>query len=212
MVTNARSGADATMQTLRKFRSRPLALWRGYGALTTRNLPHTAMQFPLFERFKAAISDANDARKKRTGRENERMTLLERGAITATAAGTAGAISAVITTPIDVVKTRIMLAAATTFASQQTEGASSSATAGNAPVDATGRSSAKAASAPAPKLSSMAIAREIVAQQGWKGLFRGGALRGVWTMLGSGLYLGVYESGRLYLAGRRDASYAADEE
>lgn len=70
---------------------------------------------------------------------------------------------------------------------------------------------ASAAAAPDPLASSekkwrksaIAIGREIVAEKGVKGLWRGGALRGVWTMLGSGLYLGVYESGRIYLAGRR---------
>ena len=60
----------------------------------------------------------------------------------------------------------------------------------------------KPATAP-PKMSSMSIARGIVKQEGWKGLWRGGALRGGWTMLGSGLYLGVYESGRAWLERNR---------
>ena len=49
----------------------------------------------------------------------------------------------------------------------------------------------------------LAVGREILRTEGLKGLFRGGALRGLWTALGSGLYLGVYESGRRYLEGRR---------
>ena len=49
----------------------------------------------------------------------------------------------------------------------------------------------------------LAVGREILRTEGVKGLFRGGALRGVWTALGSGLYLGVYESGRRYLEERR---------
>ena len=49
----------------------------------------------------------------------------------------------------------------------------------------------------------LAVGREILRTEGLKGLFRGGALRGAWTALGSGLYLGVYESGRRYLEGRR---------
>ncbi len=48
-----------------------------------------------------------------------------------------------------------------------------------------------------------AVGKEILRTEGVKGLFRGGALRGAWTALGSGLYLGVYESGRRYLEGRR---------
>ena len=47
------------------------------------------------------------------------------------------------------------------------------------------------------------VGREILRTEGVKGLFREGALRGVWTALGSGLYLAVYESDRRYLEGRR---------
>ena len=50
---------------------------------------------------------------------------------------------------------------------------------------------------------SWAIAKEIVDEQGYKGLWRGGALRAVWTFVGAGLYLGAYEGGRVYLAARR---------
>ena len=47
------------------------------------------------------------------------------------------------------------------------------------------------------------MAREVFRAEGLRGLFRGGALRAVWTAVGSGLYLGVYETGRAYLEGRR---------
>ena len=56
---------------------------------------------------------------------------------------------------------------------------------------------------PVTNKGSIQIGKEIMAESGVKGLFRGGALRGVWTFVGAGLYLGVYESGRIYLAGRR---------
>lgn len=144
-------------------------------------------------------------------------TLAESGLVTAVSAGTAGTIAAVITTSVGVVKTRIMLAA--------TENAASEASASkpdksglNGLVDAFGKTVksgrggvASAAAVLNPLASSekkvrksaIAIGREIVAEKGIKGLWRGSALRGVWTMLGSGLYLGVYESGRIYLAGTR---------
>ena len=64
---------------------------------------------------------------------------------------------------------------------------------------------------PVSHKGSMQIAREIMQEHGVKGLFRGGALRAVWTMLGSGLYLGVYESGRTYLADRRGEKAEQDE-
>ena len=54
------------------------------------------------------------------------------------------------------------------------------------------------------KKSGLTVAREVMAESGVKGLFRGGTLRAAWTALGSGLYLGVYDSGRVWLGERRD--------
>jgi len=48
--------------------------------------------------------------------------LAESGLVTAVSAGAAGAIAAVIATPVDVVKTRIMLAAAENAASEASAG------------------------------------------------------------------------------------------
>ncbi|KAJ4353235.1 uncharacterized protein N0V89_004962 [Didymosphaeria variabile] len=59
----------------------------------------------MFERLKEAIKDHRDRTGTRTG------TILESGLITAVSAGAAGSVAAVVTTPIDVVKTRIMLSA-----------------------------------------------------------------------------------------------------
>ena len=90
----------------------------------------------------------------------------------------------------------------------------------NALVDATGKTVEAVKKSPLEAVknianpgnkSSITIAREVIQQEGVKGLFRGGALRGVWTMVGSGLYLGVYESGRLYLAQRRGDMIDAEE-
>lgn len=198
-MVDASSKTNATVQTLQRFRANPLALWRGYTALAGRNLPFTALQFPMFERLKEAIKDH---RNKNGTRSN---TLLESGLITAVSAGSAGSVAAVITTPIDVVKTRIMLAAADNAVKEasgqeaQTGSVKDAIKKGNGLVDAMGQAAKK----PFARKSSMQIAQEIMAESGVKGLWRGGALRGVWTMLGSGLYLGVYESGRIYLANRR---------
>ena len=208
MVDN--SGANgprvnATLQTMRRFKSNPLALWRGYTALAGRNLPFTALQFPLFERIREEIKKYRDEQGTRTN------TVLEGGLITAVSAGTGGSISAVVTTPVDVVKTRIMLAAAESAAQDQKPSKSSK----GAFVDATGKTVQEAkqdikemvknVTKPPSRKGSMQIAREIVQEQGTKGLFRGGALRAVWTFVGAGLYLGVYESGRTWLGQRREA-------
>ena len=162
------------MQALARFR-RPSQLWRGYTALAARNLPFTAMQFPMFEHLKKSLVSYQ---KRKTGKtEQDKLTLMETGSVTAMSAGSAGALAAVITTPVDVVKTRIMLSAA----------------------DADGEGKATE-----HRKSSLAIARGIVANEGPKGLMRGAVLRGLWTAMGSGLYLGVYESGRVLLEDRRD--------
>jgi hypothetical protein len=198
-MVDASSKTNATVQTLRKFRSNPLALWRGYTALAGRNLPFTALQFPMFERLKEVIKTSRERNGTRTN------TILENGCITAFSAGSAGSVAAVITTPVDVVKTRIMLAAANEAAheaQQQTQSAPKNGTT-NGLVDAMGQTVAAKQKAAPQRKGSVQIAREIMAENGVKGLWRGGALRAVWTMVGSGLYLGVYESGRVYLANRR---------
>ena len=96
-------------------------------------------------------------------------TLLERGLVTAVAAGSSGSVSALITTPVDVVKTRIMLGAGNKVRNR----------------------------------GALTVAKEITRVDGVRGLFKGGSLRSAWTALGMGLYLGIYESGRAYLEGRR---------
>jgi hypothetical protein len=196
-MVDGSSKTNATVQTLRKFRSNPLALWRGYTALAGRNLPFTALQFPMFERLKETIKSHRERNGTRTN------TILENGCITALSAGSAGSVAAVITTPVDVVKTRIMLAAANEGANEAQQHSKPAPKNANGLVDALGQTvAAKQKSAPQRK-GSVQIAREIIAENGVKGLWRGGALRAVWTMVGSGLYLGVYESGRVYLANRR---------
>ena len=108
-------------------------------------------------------------------------------------AGTAGSLAAVITTPVDVVKTRIMLSAADerseAAAKKEVENAQKR-------VESLDRLASKKGGT---KKSGFAVALEVVRESGVKGLFRGGTLRAAWTALGSGLYLGVYESGRVWL-------------
>lgn len=187
---------NATIQALRKFNS-PTQLWRGYTALAGRNLPFTAMHFPLFEHLRTSIH----ASRKRNGRSTG--SLWETATVTAVSAGSAGSIAAVITTPIDVVKTRIMLSAADgdqPRGEEQKKIIMEVEAQGKDPKAEIEKAQQAARSG---RAGGLAVGKEILRTEGVKGLFRGGALRGAWTALGSGLYLGVYESGRRYLEGRR---------
>ena len=129
---------------------------------------------------------------------------METALVTAVSAGSAGSIAAVITTPVDVVKTRIMLSAA----------AESSETEARKEVEKAkkeGQSLEKLAKEKGgTKKSGLTIAREVMRESGVRGLFRGGALRAVWTALGSGLYLGVYESAKSWLGASEDGADESD--
>jgi len=123
---------------------------------------------------------------------------METALTTAISAGTAGSISAVITTPVDVVKTRIMLSAAD-------ESSEAAAKKEVEKAQKQGQSLNKLASKKGvTKKSGFTVAREVMRESGLRGLFRGGTLRAAWTALGSGLYLGVYESGRVWLGDRHE--------
>ena len=184
----------------------------------------------MFERLKEGIKKYRDEKGLTKG------GIFEMGWITALSAGSAGAVSAVLTTPVDVVKTRVMLAAAEGPGDGGGgSGRKGSGKGGNGKgglVDALGKSAsspkdtmknaAKDAadslnpmkSSPSQskgKNSSWAVGKEILEEKGFKGLWRGGALRGVWTFIGAGLYLGAYESGRVWLAGRRGEKVDEDD-
>lgn len=81
-------------------------LFTGYTALVARNLPFTALQFPVFEHIRSRLWES-----RRKGRRGQSKGLLETGLVAGASAGTAGAIAAFVTTPSDVVKTRMMLTA-----------------------------------------------------------------------------------------------------
>jgi len=169
---------SASLEALKTFK-KPTQLWRGYTALAARNLPFTAMQFPMFEHLKEKIKDYRKKSGIFTG------GLSETAFITAISAGSAGSIAAVITTPVDVVKTRIMLSAAG-------ESSEEAAKKKIQKAQQQGQSLNKLVNRGVTTKSSFTVAREVVQDSGVKGLFRGGSLRAAWTALGSGLYLGVY--------------------
>lgn len=169
-----------TIEVLKQFRRQPTNLWRGYTALAARNLPFTGLQFPIFEQLK----DHFMAKRRRRKGGEPVDGIFERASITAMSAALAGSGAAWITTPIDVVKTRIMLSA--------------------------GDETAKAAAEEqgSARRSGWEVGRGVLKHEGVRGLFRGALLRSIWTAMGSGLYLGCYEGGRFYLEEQRRDSQA----
>lgn len=79
------------------------AMRRGYIAMVARNVPATAIHFPLYERFRAALN-------KRWGDWD--APYIKAGTTSALSAALSSSIAAAVTTPLDVAKTRTMLATA----------------------------------------------------------------------------------------------------
>ncbi|KAI0457565.1 mitochondrial carrier domain-containing protein [Xylaria acuta] len=184
------SGRSTSLQALRQLGGADAGrrLLAGYTALVARNLPFTGIQFPIYELVRARIW----RRRRPTGSESDRHKpkmrgLLETGVVTATSAGFAGSFAAMITTPMDVVKTRMMLSA------------------GGGEQEDVRQAAHERMSKAGPARDNyntrggLAVAREVVAERGIAGLFRGAIPRSVWTAVGSGLYLGMYEVAKAWL-------------
>lgn len=184
--------SSVSLQVFKQFVNKPSQLFRGYTALAARNLPFTAMQFPMFEHLRERIKKHRKEKGTFTG------GLGETALITAVSAGSAGSVAAVITTPVDVVKTRIMLSAAGEKSEADAKKELEKAKKEGKSLDGLAKQKG------VERKSSLRVAKEVMAESGVKGLFRGGLLRAAWTAVGSGLYLGAYESGRLWLGGESD--------
>ena len=174
-----------TMEVMRQLRKHPAKLWRGYTALAARDLPFTALQFPAFEYLKKILIGWRSRQK-----GCEPVTgVFERAKISAVSAGIAGSAAAWVTTPFDVIKTRIMLEAGTNSQNEH-------------PV----RDSVAGQGGYATRRSGLRICQQVVQNEGIRGLFRGGLIRATWTIVGNGLYMGCYEGARFYLEDQRRAT------
>jgi solute carrier family 25 (mitochondrial S-adenosylmethionine transporter), member 26 len=202
-------------------------LLTGYTALVARNLPFTALQFPIFEALRQRIWQSRDRRSDsiqtvkdgQAGVEGgERKVeqgvmargLLETGLVNGISAATSGAMAAVVTSPADTVKTRMMLLAGeerqqqVRFEEQEQRKAS-----GQMRLRETQKQLDSAVRRHG--MNGMQVARLIYQERGVYGLFRGGLLRAAWTALGSGLYLGTYEVAKVWLKGSSGAGDTDDD-
>lgn len=156
--------------------------------LAARDLPFTALQFPAYEYLKNVLLE----RRSRTKKGGEPVTgMFELAWISAVSAGVAGSAAAWVTTPFDVVKTRMMLEAGGK-ASISAERLSSTESIGDVgePRGHMGRK------------RSLQVGKEVLQSEGVRGLFRGGFVRAAFTVLGNGLFIGSYEGAKIYLQGR----------
>ncbi|KAL9625834.1 MAG: hypothetical protein Q9160_000154 [Pyrenula sp. 1 TL-2023] len=186
-----------TWEVLKQFRRQPTKLMTGYTALAARNLPFTGLQFPLFEQLKSYFIARRGRRKEAAGLDGRVDGIFERARITAMSAGIAGTAAAWITTPIDVVKTRIMLRAGEEAGCDNGNGNGKTSSSG------TGKESKGQSPSQSSKPTGFQVGASILRTEGLRGIFRGALLRSAWTALGSGLYLGCYEGGRFWLEEQR---------
>ncbi|ROW07033.1 hypothetical protein VPNG_06601 [Cytospora leucostoma] len=206
MITNSGGFAGAAHRLL-----------TGYTALAARNLPFTALQFPIFEGMRRRLWERQDAQKSaaltvKDGSggvgggerkiESAALTrgLLQTGYINGASAAVSGAFAAAVTTPTDVVKTRMMLFAGE-YEQQKREFGEKTAAAGNRGHEGHDTQKRLESAARRQQLKGLQVAKLVYQERGVKGLFRGGLLRAAWTAVGSGLYLGTYEVAKVWLKG-----------
>lgn len=148
-------------------------LWQGYLGLLGRNVPVTAIQFVLYENFKGRYRERKVANRTNEMLKDVRLTAVESGLC---AAGS-GSIAAGITTPMDVLKTRVMLQSSSPEPNQS-----------KSQYEKTHK-------------SMLQIGKQVFKEEGVRGLFKGLGLRVIWTSMGLSLYLGSYEAMKNYIDG-----------
>ncbi|WVQ96020.1 hypothetical protein IAU59_003120 [Kwoniella sp. CBS 9459] len=148
--------------------------YRGFGITIAREIPFTSIQFPLYEFLKSVLSKQYLGGRRPTSYE------------AALCGSVAGGFAAAVTTPLDVVKTRVMLEARTSGPLPPAPSASASAATTTIPPPQARQPSPSVLSFP-PRL--LAILRN----EGPSALFRGWQPRCFAISLGGAVFLGIYD-------------------
>lgn len=135
-------------------------LYRGGGVTIMREIPFTILQFTAWEQMKRSWSS------RQTRLHGDRPPGLVTAGESAFFGSLAGAFAAGLTTPLDVLKTRIMLERRDTD---------------RARTHRSGRGSV------------LRILRQIARDDGWRGFFRGFVPRVGWISTGGAIFLGTYQ-------------------
>ncbi|KAJ0160708.1 S-adenosylmethionine mitochondrial carrier protein [Colletotrichum tanaceti] len=175
-----------TVTMLRKFAKQPTRLWAGYTTLAASSIPGTCLMFLLYEGLAARLLGELD---RRDG-QGESRGLAQRVQVHTLSAGVAGACSSLLFVPVDVVKTRMRLAAG----SQKPTPRKFFTAAGIHGGVAKNLERVQPPGAQGP----LRVAQGVFRAEGLRGLFRGGTLTCVAAGVGSGLGLGCYEGFKQY--------------
>ncbi|GAA5911886.1 hypothetical protein JCM6882_005231 [Rhodosporidiobolus microsporus] len=152
--------------------------YRGFGSTVAREIPFSLLQFPLYERLKLLLATYHQL-PSALPPPGVSPSSADLPALEAAACGSlAGGVAAGLTTPLDVCKTRIMLA-----------GQSGGGVVKGLEV---------AEGARIPSLPS--TLRLILAHEGPSALFRGVVPRVLWISGGGAVFLGVYEAAKKVLS------------
>lgn len=177
------SRQSPTLLAVKHFMKSPGRLWAGYTALAASHLPATSLSFGLYELLRERF--LGEAPRQRLEASAARQI-----AVSTFSGALAGGFACTLFVPVDVVKTRMRLAAGNTVSSDHQHHHNQTADQG-AKLPNTIRSRRR--------LGPLDVANGIFRKEGVLGLFRGGTLSFLASALGCGLYLGSYEACILFL-------------
>ncbi|KAF9921415.1 S-adenosylmethionine transporter, partial [Modicella reniformis] len=151
-----------------------LGFYRGYFSTVAREIPFTCIQFPLYEYMKKTYASTT---------HRPKVDPWE----AAICGSIAGGIAAGITTPLDVVKTRVML-------SQRQQNIAGSLSSSSSSLSSSLSSSQYYYS------GIVSTFKRILAEEGPRALFSGIGPRVMWISIGGSIFLGAYEKTKVLVS------------